>query len=101
MGADGRSARLVREYYGSPVFRNSFFPAGAKVAKANHHAGLVAGYLHGRVLTKNQRAIFWRDLGSRMGDQSHRGPASQWRSRDWNDWYTYAAARFRRDHLIA
>ena len=102
MGADMRSASLVREYYGnfSPR-RNDFLPSGAKVAKANHDVGLAAGYLHGRVLTKNQKTIFFRDLGSRMGDQSYRGPTSQWRSRDWIDRYTDSAAFFRRYHLTA
>jgi hypothetical protein len=101
MGAAKRSPRLVREYFGNLTFRMPGFEENAKVAKANHHAGLVAGYLHGRALTKNQHAIFWRDLGHRMGDQSKRGPQSQWRSKDWSDWYTDTAAAFRRDHLTA
>jgi hypothetical protein len=101
MAANKRSVRLLREYFGNLLFTNSFFPEGAKVAKANHNAGLVAGYLHGRVLTDNQRVIFWRDLGRRMGDQSYRGPSAQWSSKDWRDWYTDAAGYFRRYHLTA
>jgi hypothetical protein len=100
MGADERSSRLVREYFGNLRFRYNF-AAGDKVAKANHDTGLVAGYLDGRLLTQNQRAIFWRDLGHRAGDQSYRGPRSQWNSRDWVTWYTSIAAVFRRDHLTA
>jgi hypothetical protein len=102
MGANRRSPRLVREYYGYEFFKdNPFFPAGPKVAKANHNAGLVAGYLHGRALSVNRHAIFWHDLGRRMSDQAYRGPSSQWTSRDWHEWYAEAAVTFRRDHLTA
>ena len=62
-------------------------------------AGLVAGYVQGRLLTQNQRVILWRDLGRRMGDQSYRGPAKQWGQRQWRDWYTDLAAVFRGYHL--
>jgi hypothetical protein len=101
MGADGRPSSLVREYFGNLVFTNTFYQEGANVAKASHDAGLVTGYLHGRALRQNQRTIFWHDLGYRMGDQSYRGPPSQWSSQDWSFWYTDAAGYFRRYHLTA
>jgi hypothetical protein len=101
MAADNRRAVLVRDYFGNLPFSNTYFPEGAKVAKANHGAGLMAGYLHGRALTTNQRKIFWLDLRSRIGDQSYRGPSARWGSRDWSDWYTDAAGYFRRYHLTA
>jgi hypothetical protein len=101
MGADKRPPSLVRDYFGNLTFTNTFYQEGANVAKASHNAGLVTGYVHGRALRQNQRVIFWRDLGRRMGDQSYRGPQSQWSSRDWSFWYTDVAAVFRRDHLTA
>jgi hypothetical protein len=103
MGADGQPPRLVQEYFGHLGFYNPQFREGARVAKANHNAGLVAGYLHGNVLNrrKNQHKIFWEDLKSRWGYQSYRGPSSQWSSRGWQDWYTTIAAKFWRDHLTA
>jgi hypothetical protein len=96
-----RPSSLVREYFGNLVFTNTFYQEGANVAKASHDAGLVTGYLHGRALRQNQRTIFWHDLGYRMGDQSYRGPQSQWSSQDWSFWYTDAAGYFRRYHLTA
>jgi hypothetical protein len=101
MGADRRSPSLVRQYFGNLHFHYPGNGQGDRVAKATHDAGLVTGYLHGRALRQNQRTIFWRDLGRRMTEQSHRGPQSQWRSRDWSDWYTATAAVFRRYHLTA
>jgi hypothetical protein len=90
---DGRGSASKPLYYGNLSFpKNDFFARGASVARVNHNAGLVAGFMHGRALTPNQRRIFFRDLGRRMGDQSYRGPTSQWRSRDWRDWYTETAA---------
>lgn len=99
MGADKCPPSLVRDYFGNLSFSNTFYQEGADVAKVSHNAGLITGYLHGRALRQNQRVIFWRDLGRRMGDQSYRGPQSQWSSRDWNYWYIDAGAVFRRDHL--
>jgi hypothetical protein len=102
MGANRRSVSQLREFYGNfypPA--DQYLRGGEKIAKANHDVGLAAGYLHGRVLTDNQKKIFFRDLGSRMGDQSYRAPTSQWRSRDLMDWSTDTAAAFRRYHLTA
>ena len=70
MGANRRSPSLVRQYFGNLRFPYPGNEHGAKVAKATHDAGLITGYLHGRALRQNQRTIFWRDLGRRMGDQS-------------------------------
>ena len=101
MGADGRSSRLVGEYFGNLFFSNPVDEHAIKVEKASHDVGLVVGHLHGRVLRQNQRTIFWHDLGRRLRDQSGRGPTSQWSSKDWRDWYTDVAIVFRRDHLTA
>ena len=72
MGANRRSVSLLREFYGN------FYPppdqylrGGEKVAKANHDVGLAAGYLHGRVLTENQKTIFFHDLGCLCGRRRH------------------------------
>jgi hypothetical protein len=101
MGADRRPARRLMETFGRLFFPpNPIFPRGRDVAVANYRAGMAAGYVQGRLLSDNQRAIFWRDLGHRMGDQSYRGPQSQWGPRDWVDWWTDVAAYFRRDHLV-
>jgi hypothetical protein len=102
MGANQRPGRLLREYWGNLYFpQNPYLRQGANIARLNHNAGLVAGFVQGRALTPNQRQIFFRDLGRRMGDQSYRGPTSRWRSRDWRDWYTDSASAFRRHHLTA
>jgi hypothetical protein len=89
------AAENIAEY----VPANPQFPRGRGIAIANYRVGLLAGYVQGRSLSKNQRQIFWRDLGRRMGDQTYRGPAARWTQRDWINWYTDSAAVFRRDHL--
>jgi hypothetical protein len=100
MGADKRKATLLKDYFGSDYFpRNDAFPRGRDIAIANYSIGLRVGYVQGRVLAPNQRTIFWRDLGRRMGDQSYRGPKARWGRRDWIDWYVSSAAVFKRDHL--
>jgi hypothetical protein len=101
MGADKRRAGQLKETFGNLYFPPNYsFPQGRNVAIANYRAGLLAGYLQGRLLSTNQRVIFWRDLGRRMGDQSYRGPQEQWRAVDWSNWYTDAAGVFNRDHLV-
>jgi hypothetical protein len=102
MGANKRKASLVKDYFGNDYFPpNPQFPRGRSIAMANYKVGLLVGYVQGRVLSlsPNQHVIFWRDLGHRMGNQSHRGPQGQWKRREWIDWYVTAAAVFRRDHL--
>lgn len=100
MGANRRPASLLKDYFGNDHFPpNPAFPRGRDVAIANYRMGLLVGYVHGRALTNNQHVIFWRDLGRRMGDQSHRGPQNKWGRREWIDWYVELAAVFRRDHL--
>ncbi len=100
LGADGKSQQYLLDTFGREYIpANHAFPYGRKVAAANYGGGLLAGYVQGRALSRNQRAIFWRDLGRRMGDQSFRGPASSWGGRQWSDWYVDAAAAFRRHHL--
>jgi hypothetical protein len=100
IGADKRRAHLVKDYFGNDYFPpNPAFPRGRSIAIGNYKMGLLVGYVNGRALSENQRAIFWRDLGHRMGDQSYRGPNSRWGRREWIDWYVTAAAVFRRDHL--
>jgi hypothetical protein len=101
MGADGRRAKWVKDFFGNDYFPpNHAFPKGRSIAIANYRVGLLVGYVNGRVLSQNQRTIFWRDLGHRLGDQSYRGATSQWSRREWIDWYITAAAIFRRDHLV-
>jgi hypothetical protein len=102
LGAEKRfGPRHVIAYFGNLSFpRNPAFPRGRAAAIANHKAGLVAGFAQGRLLSPNQRVIFWRDLVRRMGDQSHRGPQRQWGGREWVDYLTSVAAFFRRYHLV-
>lgn len=100
MGAEGRKARELKDYFGNLYFPpNHFFPKGRDVAIANYRVGLLVGYVHGRLLCPNQRALFWRDLGKRMGDQSYRGDSKSWTRRGWIDWYMTAAATFKGAHL--
>ena len=100
MGADKRRAHMVKDYFGNDYFPpNPIFPRGRSIAIANYRLGLLAGFVQGRLLSPNQRAIFWRDLGHRMGDQSYRGSPAQWTRRDWIDSYVAAAAVFRSAHL--
>jgi hypothetical protein len=101
MGADKRRAHLVKDYFGNDFFpRRPSFPKGRSIAIANYRMGLLVGYVNGRVLSQNQRTIFWRDLGHRIGDQSYRGPTGQWKRRQWVSWYTDVASVFRRNHLV-
>jgi hypothetical protein len=100
MGADGKRQKTVKEFFGNLYFpRNPVFEHGRAVAMANHKAGLVAGYLQGRLLTANQRQIFFHDLGRRWGDQSDRWPEAPKTSHDLRNWYTDLAAVFRGYHL--
>ena len=100
MGANQRRASLLRDYFGNDYFPpNPQFPRGRSIAIANYRMGLLVGYVNGRALTQNQMAIFFKDLGRRMGDQSYRGPQNQWTRKGRIDWYVTAAAVFRRDHL--
>jgi len=101
VAANGRQARELRARFGNggrssyPICRNN-----DKVARANYLMGLFVGYQHGRMLCPNQRAWFWRDLGYRMGDQSHLGPSTRWNDRDWTMWYVSTASAFRNAHLL-
>jgi hypothetical protein len=101
VGADRRPVRTLVDTFGNLYFPpNAQFPRARDVAVANYKAGLAAGYLQGRALSENQRRIFWRDVGGRMGDQSYRGPTERWGERQWSDWYTDVSAVFRRFHLV-
>ena len=100
MGGNKRPASLLKDYFGNDYFApNPQFPMGRNIAIANYRMGLLVGFVNGRTLSEHQRAIFFKDLGRRMGDQSHRGPQGKWTRKDWIDWYVTAAAIFRRDHL--
>jgi hypothetical protein len=100
MGADGCRASKVKDYFGNDYFApNPQFPRGRLIAMGNYKMGLLVGYAQGRRLLPNQRMIFWRDLGQRMGDQSYRGPSAQWQRREWIDWYVSVAAVFRANRL--
>jgi outer membrane protein OmpA-like peptidoglycan-associated protein len=101
MGADGRKAALLRDYFGNDVMpKNHFFDQGQKIATANYRLGLLVGFVHGRLLCPNQRAAFWADMRNRLqGDPSYRGPSKQWSRREWIDWYVTTAATFRASHL--
>ena len=100
MGADGQKPSLLREYFGHRNFPpHPSLPNGASIKAANYRLGLIVGYAQGRLLSKNQRAIFWHDLGSRMGYQSYRGPSKGWSQHEWADWYDTAANFFNKDHL--
>jgi outer membrane protein OmpA-like peptidoglycan-associated protein len=101
MGADGRKAALLRDYFGNDVMpKNHFFEQGQQIATANYRLGLLVGFVHGRLLCPNQRAAFWADMRNRLqGDQTYRGPSKQWSRREWIDWYVTTAATFRASHL--
>jgi len=100
MGADGRKAKLVKDYFGNAYFSdNKFLPNGKSIAAANYRMGLIVGYAQGRRLSKNQRAIFWNDIKQRMGYQSYRGASKGWNRTEWIDWDQTVANIFRRDHL--
>lgn len=100
LGADKKSKKYLIETFGHDYIPpNNAFAYGRKVAAANYGGGLMAGFVQGRALSKNQQAIFWRDLGRRMGDQSFRGASANWTDKQWQEWYTDVAASFRRYHL--
>jgi hypothetical protein len=100
LGAGRRSKAYLKQTYGHdrmPDYRES--ANGKKIAASNYGAGLVAGYIQGRALTKNQHVIFWKDLRSRMGSQTWRGARDRWGERDWQEWYSDCATAFTRYHL--
>jgi hypothetical protein len=100
LGAEPRPRSYLIDTFGRDLIpTNRAFPLGGKIADANYGAGLVAGYVQGKALSKNQRVIFWKDLRRRMGDQSYRGATSTWSTKQWRDWYVDVAAAFRRYHL--
>jgi outer membrane protein OmpA-like peptidoglycan-associated protein len=100
MGADQRKAQQLKDYFGNDYFPpNHFCPQARDVAIANYKMGLLVGFVQGRLLCPNQRTIFFRDLGRRMGDQSYRGDSKRWGRREWVDWYVSAAAAFKGHHL--
>jgi len=97
MGAEARKGSVVMDYFGNYIWSGQ--PEYASVAKANHGIGLFAGWVNGRLLSPNQRAIFWRDLGFRGPDAAWRGDQKTWNRAGWIDWYTEVGATFRRFHL--
>src|SRR5262245_19008231 len=99
VGANGRKARELKERFGNDCCPRDDFCENEKVAKANYLMGLFVGFMHGRMLCPNQREWFWRDLGRRMGDQSHLGPTTRWSDHDWTMWYASAAGAFLGAHL--
>jgi hypothetical protein len=100
LGAARKSQSYLIDTFGREFIpENRPFPLGRKIAAANYVGGLLAGYVQGKALSKNQHVIFWKDLGRRMGDQSYRGATSTWRTKEWRDWYVDVAAAFRRYHL--
>jgi hypothetical protein len=97
---DYRSGQQLIDYFWkySPDPNPADAEAGIIGQKA-YNRGLVAGFMQGRELNGGQRKWMWRDIVASAGDQSYRGPTSDWSDRDWVDWYIKAAATFRRDHL--
>ena len=100
MGADGRKPELLRDYFWkfSPD-PNPFDQEAGRIGQTAYNQGLVAGFLQGQELSKEQRAWLWKDLGHRLGDESWRGDPGTWTESEWIDWYVTVAAIFRRDHL--
>jgi|SRR5919201_617277 hypothetical protein len=98
--ADGTAIRArPDDYFGRqypPDYRN--FEHGNTVAANFYKVGMGAGLAQGRVLSQNQRVIFWRDLGRRMGDQ---GSTANWRLEQWQDLHRRLAETFWRDHLVS
>jgi hypothetical protein len=98
MAADGK-AKLIASFYGNDYIPPLGQPAAHKAAKAAYVVGLLVGARQALDLTEQQRTMFWRDLGNRMGDQSWRGKPGSWSHRDLVSWYTDAAAELSKDHL--
>jgi len=99
VGANGKKIREVKERFGNDCCPKDDFCDNERTAKSNYLMGLLVGYLHGRALCPNQREWFWRDLGKRVGDQSHLGPPSSWSDHDLTLWYAGMAGTFRGAHL--
>lgn len=95
-----RSKKYLIDMFGRErIPPNNIFPYARKVAAANYAGGLLAGYVQGRALSDNQRKIFFKDMVSRMGSQSWRGPVASWSHNRWQEWYVDFAAAFWRWHL--
>jgi hypothetical protein len=100
VGAGRRSQKyLIETFSHDYIPKNHFFPHGRTIAAANYGAGLVAGYIQGKALTKNQHAIFWGDIRRRMGDRAHHGDRSAWTTQNWRNWYVDVGSAFRGYHL--
>ena len=79
MGADGRSAKLLKEYFGSDYIPPySGFPRGRAIAMANYRMGLLVGYALGRVLCPNCWIRSSRMRSTRIAPRSGTWPRA-WR----------------------
>lgn len=100
LGADNRKPSRLRDYFWKfEPDRNVFDEEAGRIGQTAYNQGLVAGYLQGKELSAEQKAWFWKDIGRRAGEQSHRGDSAEWDDCQWEDWYILAAATFRRFHL--
>ncbi|MEY9524067.1 hypothetical protein ABIF70_005208 [Bradyrhizobium japonicum] len=106
LGANGAKPNYVYENFwlhsrpNLPVYRE--FEARAQNLQ---NAGLVTGYSEGKRLSQDEMQLFFEDIRSRMSgtDQAYYDytaiPWKEWSAQKKKDFYTEAAAIFRRDHL--
>jgi hypothetical protein len=106
LGGNGAGQHYVYDHFWLQVPPNlPFYPEFSERAQNLQNAGLVAGYSEGKRLSPEEMRAFMRDIRSRMSeaDQSYFDyesvPWKDWRADKKKEFYTTAAAVFRRDHL--
>jgi hypothetical protein len=99
MGADNK-VQLLKEYFGFEYIPPLGQPEAHNAAKGAYVSGLIIGAHQGASLLPSQKGVFWRDLGSRMGDQSDRGSPKDWGRTQEMGWYVDVAIQLWKEHLI-
>jgi hypothetical protein len=99
-GADRRPWPYVKQMFWeySPE-TNNFDPDAGAIAQKSFNTGLVAGFLQGREVAKNQKKMkfFWDSIATTLspGDRMQfAGDSKLWPERLWTDWYIRAEASF-------
>lgn len=103
LGADHRSVPYLKEHWvkWSPV-PNAVYPEYGRKFQQAYNMALMAGYAQGKALTDEERTAFFKDLIARLPENptiTYGENSKEWSDRSWRDYYTEAAAVFRRDHL--
>ncbi len=98
MAIHGRKAHTVIEYFGHERFFNTFDEDSAILARNAYLSGLVAGFIEGTKLSKNQKHILLKDLEARSGLRW--GQLQHDSERAAMFWYVELAGTFHKAHIV-